>query len=356
MALDPIARAAETMSATRGLFSPEGVYLDSATYGLPPRPGWEALQLAADEWRHGRTGFDGWDLSVGAARDAFARLHHVPSDRVAVGSQVAPFVGLLAASLPAGARVVAPREDFTSLLFPFLAQASRGVTTTLVGLDDLAEAIDGTTTVVAFSAVQSACGRVADLDAIERAARHHGARTIVDATQASGWLPLDAGRYDALISGGYKWLLNPRGTAFMAITAEFAETITPHAAGWYANDAPMSALYGGPLRLSATARRFSQSPAWLSWVGAAPALHVLEQVGVEAINAHDVGLANRLREGLGITPSRSAIVSCAIGEDARARLDAAGVRASGRDGRVRFSPHLYNTDADIDRVLDLLAG
>ena len=46
------------------LFSPEGAYLNTASYGLPPRPSWEAVQAAADEWRHGRTGFDGWDLSV----------------------------------------------------------------------------------------------------------------------------------------------------------------------------------------------------------------------------------------------------------------------------------------------------
>ena len=47
------------------LFSPEGTYLNTASYGLPPRPAWEAVDSAQDEWRHGRTGFDGWDESVG---------------------------------------------------------------------------------------------------------------------------------------------------------------------------------------------------------------------------------------------------------------------------------------------------
>ena len=349
-------RSIDTVAEARALFSPEGSYLDSATHGLPPRPAWEALQLAADEWRHGRTGFAGWDLSVGAAREAFARLHNVPSARVAVGSQVSPFVGLIAASLPAGARVLAPQEDFTSLLFPFLAQEPRGVTTELVALADIADAIDARTDLVALSAVQSACGRLADLDAVERAARHHGARIVVDATQASGWLPLEAGRYDALISGGYKWLLNPRGTAFMVIGEELAETVTPHAAGWYANADPVATLYGGPLRLAADAQRFDHSPAWLSWVGAAPALHVIEQVGIDAIHAHDVRLANRLRAGLGLEPSGSAIVSVTVDAAAGERLNAAGVRASGRDGRLRFSPHLYSTDADVDRALEALAG
>ena len=69
------------------LFSPEGTYLNTASYGLPPRPAWEALQSAQDEWRHGRTGFWGWDESVGAARASFARLHGVAVDDVAGGSQ-----------------------------------------------------------------------------------------------------------------------------------------------------------------------------------------------------------------------------------------------------------------------------
>ena len=60
------------VAAAQRLFSPEGVYLNTASYGLPPRPAWEAMQAAADEWRHGRTGFDGWDLSVGRARESWA--------------------------------------------------------------------------------------------------------------------------------------------------------------------------------------------------------------------------------------------------------------------------------------------
>ena len=50
-------------------FSPETAYLNTATYGLPPRGAIAALAAATDEWRHGRTGFDGWDLSVGRARE-----------------------------------------------------------------------------------------------------------------------------------------------------------------------------------------------------------------------------------------------------------------------------------------------
>ena len=278
----------------------------------------------------------------------------MPASDVVVGGQVSAFTGLVALSLPRGARVVCAHGDFTSVLWPLLV--APGVEVDLVALEDVPAAIDGRTALVAVSAVQSADGRLADLDAIEAAAAHHGALTFVDATQACGWLPLDAGRFDYLAASAYKWLLSPRGTSFMAVRPAAAERLQPHLAGWYAGDDPFASNYGAPLRLAPDARRFDLSPAWLSWVGTAPALELLEQVGVEAIHAHDVGLANRLRDGLGMEPSDSAIVSLVLGREGEARLRAAGVMATEREGFVRFSCHLYTTEADVDRALEAVAG
>ena len=344
-----------TLVGVRDRFSPEGTYLNSATYGLPPRAAYEAISRAVDDWRHGRCGFDGWDLSVGESRASFARLLGVRPDQVAVGPQVSVFAGVIAASLPPGSRVLAASEDFTSLLYPFLAQEGRGVQVELVPLDRLADAIGAVTDLVAFSAVQSADGRVTDVDAVVAAARHHGARTVCDATQACGWLPLDASRFDATVCAAYKWLLNPRGTAFMAVGDDLRDALTPHAAGWYAADEPMTSLYGGPLGVSRTAKRFDVSPAWMSWVGGAPALRLLEEVGIEAIHAHDLRLASAFRAGMGLEPSDSAIVSLDADEDAYARLERAGVRCAGRGGRLRLSFHLYNDDGDVARALEALA-
>jgi selenocysteine lyase/cysteine desulfurase len=338
----------------RRLFSPEGTYLNTASYGLPPRPAWEAVQAAQDEWRHGRTGFDGWDRSVGRSRASWARLHGVEPADVAIGPQVSPFVGMVAASLAPGTRVLAAREDFTSLLFPLLVQETRGVQVRLVALDELAQAVDGGTDLVAVSAVQSSDGRLADLGAIAAAAAHHRARTLVDATQACGWLPLDAARFDHVVCAGYKWLLGPRGTAFLYVGAEARERLTPHLAGWYAADPPMANLYGGPLRLAADAKALDVSPAWMSWVGQAPALELLEAVGIDAVHAHDIALAARFRAGLGLEPAGSAIVSLDLPAATADRLAAAGVRCAGRGGLTRFSFHLANSEADVDRVLEIL--
>ena len=198
-------------------------------------------------------------------------------------------------------------------------------------------------------------GEVADLDAIVAAAEHHGARTLLDATQACGWLPIDATRFGAVVCGGYKWLTAPRGTAWMAIADEWQDDVVPNAAGWYAGADVHASYFGPPLRLAADARRFDTSPAWFSWVGAQPALELLNRIGIAAVYEHDVALANRFRAGLGMEPSNSAIVSVqrAAGPSGSS---GPGIVAALRGGRLRASWHLYNTDADVDAALDALAG
>jgi len=347
---------ARSLAAAQAEFAPDHVWLNTATYGLPPASAFDAFEAAAREWRHGRTGFDGWDRSVGAARERFARLTGVGAGDVAIGSAVSPFAGLVAGALPAGARVLAVEGDFTSVLFPFLAQEPRGVRVELVPLERLAEAIAPAHDVVAFSAVQSADGRIADLAAVADAAAQHGVRTFVDATQAAGWLPLDLAPFDFTATAAYKWLLSPRGTAFFTIRPERRDELVPHTAGWYAGEDVPASYYGAPLRLAADARRFDTSPAWLNWVGADGALALLEDVGVATIHAHDVGCAARLRDGLGLEPGDSAIVSVGgLPGDAADRLAAAGVMAAGRGGALRLSCHLYTTDDDVDRALAALS-
>lgn len=276
-------------------------------------------------------------------------------DDVAVGTQVSAFVGLVALSLEPGTRVVCAEEDFTSLLFPLLAQEPRGVRVDLVPLEELAASVGDDAGLVAVSAVQSADGRVADLDAVVDAARAARAMTLIDATQACGWLPLDATRFDYLVCGTYKWLLGPRGCTLMAVRPSAADRLTPHLAGWFAAET-QRASYGGPLRLAGGARRFDVSPAWFSWVAQVPALELLMSVGVDAIHDHDVALANRFRAGLGLEESDSAIVAIPEPPGAADRLAAAGVQYANVGGLARFSFHLYTVEEHVDRALSALVG
>jgi selenocysteine lyase/cysteine desulfurase len=201
--------------------------------------------------------------------------------------------------------------------------------------------------------VQSASGELAPFDDILASARHHGALIAVDGTQSCGWLPFDASGVDALATHTYKWMMSPRGASLLVLRPELRERMRPLAAGWFAGDNPHASYYGLPLRLATDARRFDTSPAWVSWVGAQPALEGIEKLGVENIRDHDVRLANRLSEGLELEPSNSAIVSVDI-DDAERKLKRAGIRASVRAGRIRLSCHVYTTDKDVDEALTTL--
>ena len=347
--------AAVQLEQANALFPSARGYLDSATMGLPPASAMDELSAAVEEWRRGEASAPGYDAWVDRSRAAFAQLVGVPQDLVAIGGGVSSFAGVVAASLPAGAEVLCPEGDFASVIYPFLVQRERGVSVRVVPLERLAEELRPETSVVAFSAVQSSDGRVADLDAIAAAAAACGAATFLDATQACGWLPLDAGRFDYLACSAYKWLLSPRGTCFLTVRAERLEELTPHLAGWYAGEERWATLYGHPLRLAGDARRLDLSPAWLSWVGTAPAVELLAAIGAEAIRDHAVRLANRVRDGLRMEPSDSAIVSLRV-PGAGERLERAGIRASLRADGARIGFHLYNDEQDAEAVLSALAA
>jgi selenocysteine lyase/cysteine desulfurase len=340
-----------SISEAQPFWEAAGVYCNTASYGLPPRPAWDALQSALADWHGGRTSWEHWGRSTERARAAFARLVGVGVERVAVGSTVSELVGSVVTALPDRARVVVPEVEFTSTLFPLLVQRRLDVRT--VPLAALVESIVDGVDAVAFSAVQMSTGEVADLEMIATAAADVGAITLCDATQAIGWLPLQAERFDAVVCGAYKWLMSPRGSAFLTVSDRLLERAVPHSAGWYAGEDVHSSYFGPPLRLASDARRLDLSPAWFSWVGTEPALKVIEQIGIAAIHEHDLALANRLRAGVGLEPSDSAIV-CTDLPGAAERLQRAGIVAAVRGGLLRTSWHLYNDESDVDDVLNII--
>lgn len=335
-------------------FDPEPGWLNTASFGVPPRATIDALTAVLEEWRRGVGSWETWTAATDRSREVFARLVNADSSDVSVGAQVSQLLAPVAAGIPDGSVVVVPEEEFTSNVFPWAAQAGRGVTVRTAPAADLASAVTDDVDVVAFSIVQSMTGAVADVDAITAAAASADAITVADGTQAVGWLPVDASKVDALAVGAYKWLLAPRGSGFLVLRPTLRDRLIPHAAGWYAGADVHDSYYGMPLRLATDARRFDTSPAWFTWVGTTPSLELIEAVGVDAIHEHDVALANRFRDGLGLPPGDSAIVSVDV-PGAQERLDAAGVRAAVRGGSVRVSFHLYTTTADVDRAVGALS-
>lgn len=328
-------------------------YLNTPSIGIPPRLVADAVASAVGRWRTGADTANGFDADIATARRGFADLVGVDAAHVAIGSTVAQLVGTVAAGLPDGARVLALRGDFTSVTFPFAAHAERGVTVTEVSQYDLPSTVDGHD-LVALSVVQSADGTVVDLDALREACTAASVPVLLDVTQAAGWWPLRLDWADWVVGAGYKWLMSPRGAAWLAVHPRALPHTVSLAANWYAGEDPWQSIYGLPLRLAGGARRLDLSPVWLAQVGAAAALPYVAGLDPDQVRKHCAGLGDLLRERLGLQPAGSAIVSIAA-DNAAQRLAEAGVTASVRAGRARVGFHVYNTEEDVGRVVDALS-
>ncbi|MGW5125611.1 aminotransferase class V-fold PLP-dependent enzyme [Streptomyces sp. NPDC004069] len=345
----------ETLVRTE--FAPKTTYLNTASTGLPPARTVEALRTAVAAAADGQP--TDMFADVEAARASFARLTGVPDRRVAAGASVAVYTGLIADALPEGAEVLTAEGDFSSLVNPF--HVRRDLKVRSVPLERVAEAVRPGTALVAVSAAQSADGRLADLPAIRAAAREHGARTYVDASQAAGWLDLDADAHDYVSAVAFKWLLCPRGVAFLVVPDDLGG-LSPLFAGWVAGERPWDSCYGPVEELAHSARRFDESPALFSYAGARRSLELVEELGVSAVRAHDLALADRFRAGLRslghepVPAPGSPIVSVPGLGVHQGELSAKGIEVSQRAGNLRAAFHLYNTPADVDRLLDALAG
>ena len=330
-----------------------GTYLDTAAIGLPPIETRTAVLEAIEQWTTGTCSWEAWTEVTNVARTEVAKLLGVAHECIAVGNNVSSLVGLIASSLPPHSSVLIPDRDFPSLSYPFLVQSSRGIAVRTAPLQDLASYIQDDTTLVAASSVQSYDGSMAPLVALREAAKAHGSKILLDVTQSCGWLPLDASQYDFVVCHSYKWLMAPRGAAFMSVRNQALGDIVPTAAGWV-SDTNIYAPNSTKLNLATGARRLDTSPGWFSWIGLVASLGVIREFGVPAIYQHNVALANRMRRGLKLEEQESAVVFVSA-PDAPSRLAAAGVVASSRGQHAaRLAFHLYNTDADVDIALNAL--
>jgi selenocysteine lyase/cysteine desulfurase len=347
-----------SLEQARAAWTPVPGYLNAATLGLPTRAVVETMARAVQQWAAGRASAVGYDEAVARCRERYAHLVGVPAHWVAAHSQTSVVTSLLATALPDDAEIVVPEGDFTSVVFPFLVQADRGVRVRQVPLAGLADAVQSSTTVVAFSLAQSADGTLADSTAVREAAARHGALTFCDLTQAVGWLPCRAGDYDITTASAYKWLCHPRGVAYLTVRPEVMDRLRPIHAGWYAGESRWDSVYGPEMVLASDARRFDVSPAWLAWEAGVPAMELFAGVDPELVRAHDVGLADSLLARLGMEPRGQAVVSLPDSDGGlAAALMARGAVVAGRAGRVRIGFHLWNDEPDVDLAAGvLLAG
>ncbi|HTX01723.1 MAG TPA: aminotransferase class V-fold PLP-dependent enzyme [Acidimicrobiales bacterium] len=335
-------------------------YVDTASYGLPPRATVRALSAALEGWVRGVADWQqDWDAVAEQCRPLAATLLGTSGDEVAFLPAVSVGAAVAFSRLGAADEVLLPDDEFASVLLPALAAAEgRGARIRLVPFRRLADEVTPDTTFVATSHVRSADGAVQDLHRVAEAAEAVGAVVVVDATHSAGVLPVESGDLglDVVLCAAYKHLLCPRGVAFMTVSRRMRDRMPPIAASWRSTTA-RSRYYGPDLAdLATSAARYDVSIAWHAWVGAVASLAFLCSVPAKERSSWPVELADSLAEALGMARSGSSLLAVPVssGERARESLARAGVKVSGRGDAVRVSFHLYNDAADVTRAAECL--
>ena len=343
-------------------------YLDTPNMGLPTRTTVDAMAAAMQDWVDGRADYAVWERSVEASRAHFARIVGVRPTEVGLLPSVVPAVAAAATTIAtASGHVVAHRQEYRSLLLPVLAQVEERRMRWVDGpyvADTFAAAIDDETDAVFMSAVSSHDGGRPSLARLAEVCRAADARLVVDGTQAVGLVVPDVHLTDVSLfaCAGYKGLRGPRGVAFAVADDEHVSGF-PAPSDYGVSDIDERGSYGPPLLPKRGAPGLDQSPVWLSWVGAEPALAELASEPAQDRERAVVALTALMRDhlaALGHLPQQtdlpSPIVSF-VDEDADAvvaELARGGVRAACRLGRVRLGFHVYNDENDVDLVCDLL--
>ncbi len=321
-----------------------------------------------------------WSDRVAHVRRLAAQLVNAPSpDDVCFVPNTTAGIGLVAEGFPwkPGDNVVLAAEEYPSNQYPWLNLADRGVEVRpvpsrggRVEIDDVRAAMDGRTRVLTASFVQFASGFRADLDALGSLCRERGVFFCVDAIQGLGVFPLDVQKtpIDALAADGHKWLLGPEGAGIAYVRREWVERLHPVGVGAHSVAKPYdyNTIHWAP---KPHAGRYEGGALPLPGINAlGESLNLLLTAGIENVAARVLQLTDYLCEraasaGLEVFSSRrpadkSGIVSLTKPgvppKDLMRRCRDAGVVINVRAGRLRVSPHAYNTEAEIDRFLDVV--
>ncbi len=336
------------------------------------------VEYAADLAENGDVHESLWVRRVGEVRKLSARLLNADALDVAFVKNTSEGVGIVAEGFPwqPGDNIVTAAEEYPANIYPWMNLARRGVELRLVpsrgnriAVDDIRALIDARTRLVSLSFVEFASGFRNDLDRIGALCRERGIFFFVDAIQGLGVFPLDVSRtpIDALSADGHKWLLAPEGAGVFWIRREWVDRLQPIGVGWHSvvNATDFSKI---DFTLKPHAGRWESGTLNVPGIHALGAsLELLLGQGIDAVAARVLELTDHLCEraksaGLEVFSSRlpgeqSGIVSLTAPGDARAlvkRCKDAGIVINLRAGRLRVSPHCYNSHEEIDRLVQTL--
>jgi kynureninase len=356
-------------------------YLISNSLGAVPAAAASSLQSYFDAWaqRGVRAWEDSWwglaselgDLVaplIGAAKGEVVFQPNVTLSHAVVFSAV-PFSG------PRN-KIVTDAMHFPSILYLINEQRKNGASVDVVpshdgitvDTDELLDHIDEQTAIVNVSHILFKSAFVHDVAAIAAKARRVGAMTVIDGYQAVGTIPVDvrASGIDVYIGGCLKWLCGGPGAAFLWVDPDVRGRLEPKLTGWMAHERPF-AFEPTQSRRTDAWRLLHGTPSIPALYAARPGLEIVSEVGIDAIRQKSQRQTTRLleladREGFPCTTPRdparrggTVAINVENAYEISLSLKALDIHCDFRPGAgIRFSPHFYNLDSEIDAAIDAI--
>jgi selenocysteine lyase/cysteine desulfurase len=374
-------------------------FLDAACVSLAPRPAVEAIEKFLDlamicPLESSTHHHIFMDEMRAAARPACAALIAAHDDEIALVESTTHGLSLAADAIPLepGDRVLLSDLEFLQVAVPWTQKRKDGIEIDVVPnhkgevrAEDFAARITPRTRVITVSTVQWTNGYRLDLAAFSRLCRERGVWLVVDAIQQLGAVPLSVKQtpVDILSCGGHKWLNSPFGCGFLYINRGSQARLRPPTAGYLDIEDPAGGwgeYFQTPAitpvqdyRYVQTARRFETGGTanYPGAVGLAASLKLIQELGPERIEAHIHGLTDSLLRGLDklgievVTPravqNRSGIITFSVGTAEQnvalmtrlqERKILVSVRYTSGVGGIRVSCHFYNSQEDVERLLN----
>ena len=306
-------------------------------------------------------------------------IHAEGPDRIALQPNTSDALNIVASGFTwkTGDEILLNDLEFPANVYPYVNLKRAGVSVKVIrsfnGMltpEMIERSITPRTKLVALSAVQFLSGHRADLSAIGTLCRSRGLVFAVDGIQAVGAVRINVQemKIDALAAGGQKWQGAPHGTGFLYVTEELQHRIQQSSLGWLAVQDPWNfSNFDQPL--SASARRYEGGS--LNYPGIAgydAAVSTLLEFTVDDIEEQVLDLTTVLHEGFSeipgidvITPQnrldRAGIVTISLPDSIDekqilAAMEREGVFPAPREGKIRFSPHFYNTTEEMRHTVE----
>jgi len=357
-------------------------YLNHAAVGpLPQRVLDEVSRINQDKGYSGGLHWMDWEDEAEKTRKIIARFINAHPEEIAFTQNTSAGLSIIANGLnwEKTDNIVVNDLEFPSNLFPWQIQAKRhGLVTKTVqqrneelAMDAFEQEIDSHTKIVAVSHVQFSNGFKVDLQHLSKLAHENGGYVITDAVQSLGQMPIDVKKLDVdfLATSGYKWLLSPIATGFLYIKKELIDEIEPSIVGYRTDENHHEFSYR-TITPAKNARRFEHGQINFPGIaGMQAAIELLEGYGI-------LNIERRIRELVdvliaGISELRGLKVLSSLKQEHRnglvkvgglenpeemvAKLKEDNIVISSRAGGLRISPHFYNTEEEIKKLLETLS-